>query len=160
VAVAAPSQPSPIPPAPCPTVAPVKELVLDTITNVNIPREINPRAYLNPNYDPFAVRLAVMKYCNPLRAKILLLCIMEEQTTFSQGSWLKLRSRNLDELLVEVFQKFSSLEQLEYQLFKTAEGLQEPDENAQAAEAIVKAMRPFYGEKATFSSPARNQALV
>jgi len=158
--VAVPSQPAPIPPTPAPTVAPVKELVLDTITNVNIPRESNPRACLNPNYDPFAVRLAVMKYSNPLRAKILLLCVMEEQATFSQGSWLKLRSRNLDELLKEVFQKFPSLEQLEYQLFATAKGLQEPDENAQAAEAIVKAMNPFYGEKATSSNPARNQALV
>jgi len=162
VTVAPPDQPSPIPLAPTsyPAVEPVEELVLDTVTNVNIPREGSPRNYLNPNYDSFAVRLAVMKYSNPLRAKILLLCVIEEQATFSQGSWLKLRSRNLDELLVEVFQKFSSLEQLEHRLFATAEGLQEPEENAQAAEAIVKAMRPFYGEKATSSSSGRNQALV
>lgn len=98
----------------------------------------------NLRYDPFAVRLAIMKYSNPLRAKMLLLCIVEEQVIFNQGSWLKLRSRNLDELLTEAFQKFSSLEQLESQLQVIANNLQEPDENMQAAEAIVKAIKPFY----------------
>lgn len=98
----------------------------------------------NIHYDPFAVRLAIMKYSNPLRAKMLLLCIVEEQVIFNQGSWLKLRSRNLDELLTEAFQKFSSLEQLESQLQAIANNLQEPDENMQSAEAIVKAIKPFY----------------
>jgi len=98
----------------------------------------------NIHYDPFAVRLAIMKYSNPLRAKMLLLCIVEEQVIFNQGSWLKLRSRNLDELLTEAFQKFSSLEQLESQLQVIANNLQEPDENMQSAEAIVKAIKPFY----------------
>ncbi len=98
----------------------------------------------NIHYDPFAVRLAIMKYSNPLRAKMLLLCIVEEQVIFNQGSWLKLRSRNLDELLTEAFHKFSSLEQLESQLQVIANNLQEPDENMQSAEAIVKAIKPFY----------------
>ncbi len=129
---------------------------LDTITNVKVAVDSNQEEMdSTPNsspslnlgssgYDPFAVRFAVMKYSNPLRAKILLLCVLEEQSSFNQGSWLKLRARNLDELLIDVFQKFPSLEQLENQLRTTANFLQEPDENAQAAEAIVKAMKPFY----------------
>jgi len=102
---------------------------------------------IDKDYDAFAVRLAVMKYSNPLRAKILLFCLVDEQSSFNQSGWLKLRSRPLDELLVEVFQKFANLEQLEYQLHATARNLQEPDEHAQAAEAIVKAMKPFYKDK-------------
>ncbi|NJL89666.1 MAG: hypothetical protein HC916_07600 [Coleofasciculaceae cyanobacterium SM2_1_6] len=98
----------------------------------------------NIRYDPFMVRLEIMKYSNPLRAKMLLLCIVEEQVIFNQGSWLKLRSRNLDELLAEAFQKFSSLERLESQLQVIANNLQEPDENMQSVEAIVKAIKPFY----------------
>jgi hypothetical protein len=98
----------------------------------------------NTRYDPFVVRLEIMKYSNPLRAKMLLLCIVEEQVVFNQGSWLKLRSRNLDELLTEAFQKFSSLALLESQLQVIANNLQEPDENMQSAEAIVKAIKPFY----------------
>jgi hypothetical protein len=156
-----PSQSLPIYPNPVPTVLPVVTPTadisspLDTITNVKVNLNNSPELNSLPNsspslnlgssgYDPFAVRLAVMKYSNPLRAKILLLCVLEEQSSFSQGSWLKLRSRNLDELLIDVFQKFSSWEKLESQLHMTANGLQEPDENAQAAEAIIKAMKPFY----------------
>ena len=164
--VVTPSQSLPIYPNPVPAALPVATPAtdlsspLDTITNINVTTdnvttdnspEIDAIPNSNPslnlsssNYDPFAVRLAVMKYSNPLRAKILLLCVLEEQSSFNQGSWLKLRSRNLDELLIDVFQKFPSLEQLESQLHTTAKGLQEPDENAQAAEAIVKAMKPFY----------------
>jgi hypothetical protein len=167
--VVTPSQSLPIYPNPVPAALPVITPTadisspLDTITNVKVTLDNNlelesipnssPSLNLNSSpsvnlsssgYDPFAVRLAVMKYSNPLRAKILLLCVLEEQSSFSQGSWLKLRSRNLDELLIDVFQKFSSIEQLESQLHRTANGLQEPDENAQAAEAIVKAMKPFY----------------
>lgn len=159
--VVTPSQSLPIYPNPVsaasPVVAPATDTSspLDTITNVKVSGGDSPEIDAIPNsspslnlsssgYDPFAVRLAVMKYSNPLRAKILLLCVLEEQSSFSQSSWVKLRARNLDELLIDVFQKFSSLEQLESQLHTTANGLQEPDENAQAAEAIVKAMKPFY----------------
>lgn len=166
-AVVVPSQSLPIYPNPVPAalpaITPATDISspLDTITNVRVTLDNNlepdsspslsPSLSPSPNlhfsssgYDPFAVRFAVMKYSNPLRAKILLLCVLEEQSSFGQGSWLKLRSRNLDELLIEVFQKFSSLEKMESQLRTTANGLQEPDENAQAAEAIVKAMKPFY----------------
>lgn len=162
-----PIYPNPAP-APLSKPSPTVDTSLDTITNIRVSEESHlegdpvsgfsnnsiqdsaPLSRLNSNfrsdlnYDPFAVRLAVMKYSNPLRAKILLLCVLEEQSSFNQGSWLKLRSRNLDELLVEIFQKFSNLEQLEQQLYRTASGLQEPDEYAQAAEAIAKAMKPFY----------------
>ena len=165
-AVASPSQSLPIYSNPLLSSRPstTGDLSLDTITNIKVSKEnqleadpvpepshnfdLNPSPSFNinssPNYDPFAVRLAVMKYSNPLRAKILLLCVLEEQSSFNQSSWLKLRSRNLDELLVEVFQKFSSLEQLEQPLYRTASSLEEPDEYAQAAEAIAKAMKPFY----------------
>ncbi len=166
-AVASPSQSLPIYPNPTPLPSrpsTTGDLSLDTITNIKVSKEtqleadpipesshnsdLNPSPSFSinssPNYDPFAVRLAVMKYSNPLRAKILLLCVLEEQSSFNQSSWLKLRSRNLDELLVEVFQKFSSLEQLEQPLYRTASSLEEPDEYAQAAEAIAKAMKPFY----------------
>ena len=165
-AVTSPSQSLPIYLNPLSSSRPsiMEDISLDAITNIKVSKEnqleadsvpepshnsdLNPSPSFNinssPNYDPFAVRLAVMKYSNPLRAKMLLLCILEEQSSFNQSSWLKLRSRNLDELLVEVFQKFSSLEQLEQPLYRTASSLQEPDEYAQAAEAIAKAMKPFY----------------
>jgi hypothetical protein len=152
--VVTPSQSLPIYPNPVSSPSSPNS-ALDTITNVKVTVDSNLEPDSTPNsspslnlcssgYDPFVIRFAIMKYSNPLRAKILLLCVLEEQSSFNQGSWLKLRAMNLDELLIDVFQKFPSLEQLESQLHTTANMLQEPDENAQAAEAIVKAMKPFY----------------
>ena len=90
------------------------------------------------------MRLEIIKYTNPLRAKILLFSILEHKFDFSTQDWLKIKARELDSLVLDIFKIYETLKELEFKLDNTAKSLYEPDEHIQAASAIVKAMAPFY----------------
>ncbi|WP_206756575.1 hypothetical protein [Oscillatoria sp. FACHB-1406] len=95
-------------------------------------------------YDPFAVRLEVIKYSNPLRAKILTFSLLEHKFDYKGKDWSSLRTIELDELLLSAYQKYKTLPELETQLYEIAQTLDDPNESFQAASAIAKALKPFY----------------
>lgn len=97
-----------------------------------------------PSYDPFELRLAIMRYTNPLRAKILLFSALYKQFNPREQDWSALRNKELDELLFALFSQCSTIKEVELQLNETAKCLEEPDESTQAAAAIIKSMRPLY----------------
>jgi len=97
-------------------------------------------------YDPFDLRQEVMKYTNPLRAKILLFSTIEQIFTFNKEDWLTIKSQELDDLLLRLFQQCTTIEQLQYKLCETAKCLRDPSESNQAAGAIIQALRPFYSQ--------------
>jgi len=98
-------------------------------------------------YDPFKLRLEIMKYTNPLRAKILLFSTLKHKFDMTDQDWLLLKTHELDALLQNLFRSCKTIQDVENQLYKTAKSLQEPEENTQAANAIVQAMKPLYGSK-------------
>jgi len=104
-------------------------------------------------YDPFDLRQEVMKYTNPLRAKILLFSTIEQIFTFNQEDWLTIKSQELDDLLLRLFQECTTIEQLQYKLCETAKCLRDPSESNQAAGAIIQALRPFYSQGQGLSNP-------
>ncbi|WP_204104415.1 MULTISPECIES: hypothetical protein [Spirulina sp. CCY15215] len=96
------------------------------------------------DYDPFEVRLEVMKYSNPLRAKILAFSTLHHKFEITSQEWSSLRTLSFDELLQNLYENYPNITALEKPLYDTANSLASPDENNQAAEAIVQAMKPYY----------------
>ena len=92
----------------------------------------------------FDVRQKILQQTNPLRAKILIFSTLYHQFTFSDRDWLLLKTQELDNLLRQLFNVCGSLAELESQLYKTSENLDNTDECDQAASVIIKAMNPCY----------------
>jgi adenylate cyclase len=92
----------------------------------------------------FDVRLGILKYTNPLRAKILVFSTLHADFTFSQEDWRDLKVYELDGLLRELVQNFQTYTDLEAVLYSTARRLPEPEEGVQAADTIIKCVRTLY----------------
>lgn len=99
------------------------------------------------SYDPFELRVEIMKYTNPLRAKILAYSIVYDLFDFSSQDWLSLKSKELDVLLHKLFDRCKSLKDLEYNLQTVAKNLNSTDEYTQAAGAIYQAMKRYYANR-------------
>ncbi|MGK7904179.1 MAG: hypothetical protein AB4352_22770 [Hormoscilla sp.] len=108
-------------------------------------------------YDPFDLRQEVMKYTNPLRAKILIFSAIEQIFAFNKEDWLSIKTKELDDLLLRLFTECTTIEQLQYKLCETAKRLRDPSESNQAAGAIIQALRPFYTQGQGLSN--QNQAF-
>ncbi|MGK7875352.1 MAG: hypothetical protein AB4426_19245 [Xenococcaceae cyanobacterium] len=96
------------------------------------------------SYDLFDWRLEVMKYTNPLRAKILLFSVIYHKWDSSGQDWSMLKSYTLDDLLLRLLRNYKTITELESKLYATAKSLVEPDENLQTANAIIESIKPFY----------------
>lgn len=95
-------------------------------------------------YDPFDLRLNVMKYTTPLRAKLLIFSALYRPVQKTQHDWLLMKAKPLDDLFFELFSNCPTLEELEAKLYQTAQALEDSDENTQAAGAIVQSMKLLY----------------
>ncbi|MEQ9237000.1 hypothetical protein [Coleofasciculus sp. E2-BRE-01] len=96
------------------------------------------------SYDPFDLRLNVMKYTTPLRAKLLIFSVLYHPIKKTQHDWLLMKAKPLDDLLFELFSNCATVEELETKLYQTAQALENTDENTQAAGAIAQSMKRLY----------------
>jgi len=149
------------------------QLILTQPEDMMVPVDASAAQHLQPPaywelcdtrraYDPFDLRLEVMKYTNPLRAKILIFSTIEQIFTFNQEDWLTIKSQELDDLLLRLFQECTTIEQLQYKLCETAKCLRDPSESNQASGAIIQALRPFYtqGQGLSNQTPEFNSNLA
>jgi len=102
---------------------------------------------LNPPYDPFALRIEIIKYTNPLRAKVLIFSTLYQQMSFSEQDLITLRAHEFDDLLRKLYVYFDTVIELDARLSSTARCLFEQEENSQAASAIIQAMKPYYANR-------------
>ncbi|MBN3885849.1 MAG: hypothetical protein V7K64_23080 [Nostoc sp.] len=105
----------------------------------------SPNNQIKHQYNQFDLRQNIMKYTNPLRAKIVLFSALYKKFTFNEEDSLKLKSEKLDDLLLRLFDTCPTLQELESKLNSAVISLGKPDENIQAASAIIQSMRGFYG---------------
>ncbi|HBL62162.1 MAG TPA: hypothetical protein DDZ80_28295 [Cyanobacteria bacterium UBA8803] len=96
------------------------------------------------NYDRFDLRVEVMKYTNPLRAKILVFSAVHHPFKATQQDWLLLRGQTFDDLLFELVSRYKTFQELEAKLYDMASRFKESDENHQAAGAIARSLKPLY----------------
>ena len=80
-----------------------------------------------PTYDIFEIRLEIMQYTNPLRAKILLFSLLFHPWDRSGQDWSTLRSYTLDDLLEQMLQSGRSMAEIEGKLYNMAKSLNDPD---------------------------------
>ena len=99
--------------------------------------------------DLFELRLDIIKYCNPLRAKILLHSTLYSPFTGSSQEWSLLRSKTLEDFLREVFNYCSSFQDLESKLSIIVHCLDDTDDNEPVVTAILNAIKPYYVEPST-----------
>lgn len=98
-------------------------------------------------YDPFDLRLEVMKYGNPLRVKILVFSLTYHLFDSSGKDWSLLQTCTLDDLLSKLLHIYPTIIELEEQIYAIAKTLKDSDEYLQPAGAIVQSMRPIYANK-------------
>jgi len=99
-----------------------------------------------PEYNLFDLRLEVMKYSNPLRAKIVIFSILQQEFDFSEAHWSLLKNYRLDDLLIKLYHHCANLVELEACLTKTAESLSHSYESNsnQVAGTIMNSLKPLY----------------
>nr|WP_290222677.1 hypothetical protein [Trichocoleus desertorum] len=95
-------------------------------------------------YDLFELRLEIMKYTNPLRAKILLFSVLKHKFSFTTADWSTLKSCGFDDLLQQLLEQCDTLSTLESRLEIIASCLEDSSEYNQAAGAIIQCVKPFY----------------
>lgn len=104
--------------------------------------------------DRFELRLEVMKYTIPLRAKVLLFSVLHYPLDSLDRHGSILKTHDLDELLQALLRQFPGYSDLEARLRTMAQALADPDQYSQAAGAILRAVRPLYAQPAPLSSEA------
>ncbi len=92
----------------------------------------------------FMLRHEIMRYTNPLRAKILLLSTVRSPFTATPQDWLALKSHTLDDLIRQTFEYCPTFSDLESKLTIMCHCVNNVGENVQTAGAILQAMKPFY----------------
>lgn len=92
----------------------------------------------------FDARLEIMKYVNPLRAKILMFKALHGEFSYGRQDWLNLRMCELDGLLRQILTRCRVYTDLEDILYRTARSLSDPDEQVQVATRVIKSLRSFY----------------
>ncbi|MDB9528448.1 adenylate/guanylate cyclase domain-containing protein [Oscillatoria sp. CS-180] len=92
----------------------------------------------------FDLRLEIMRYTNPLRAKILLLSTVRSPFASTPQDWITLKSKSLDDLVQDTFQYCKTFADLESKLTIMCHCVDNVGENIQTAGAILQAMKPFY----------------
>lgn len=93
--------------------------------------------------DLYEVRLEIMQYTNPLRAKILLFSLLFHTWDRSEQDWSMLRSYTLDDLLEQILQSGQPMTDIETKLYQVAQSLNDSENHLQAASTIVEAIKPF-----------------
>ncbi|WP_419547655.1 hypothetical protein [Microcystis sp.] len=110
-------------------------------------------AFLNNNpsnspqssaYDTFEIRLEILRYANPLRAKILIFSLLFYPWDQSSQDWLTLRSYTLEDLLQQLIESGKSLKDIEIQLYNIAHTQMDRDANFQTAGILVQALQKFF----------------
>jgi len=92
----------------------------------------------------FDVRLGILKYANPLKAKILAFSALHSDFSFTDQDWFNLKTYELDGLLRNLLRTCQNYTDLENLLYRTARRLQQPDELIQTADTVIKYLRAYY----------------
>lgn len=112
----------------------------------------NPRKY-HLNYNPYELKRTIMKNTNPLRFKTLLFYVTnpDYDITNARNHEILIKTFELDQLLMDLFQQFQTVEQLQFYLEKTAihlasknQQLFKLEEVSSWVKVILVSIKPFY----------------
>jgi len=91
--------------------------------------------------DLFDIRLELMRYCNPLRLKMLLYVATANH---SNMDWTELKVHDLDSLLRSLLQNCANLNAVQNRLHQAAATLQPSDIYQQISNQLLRLLKPIY----------------
>jgi len=103
-----------------------------------------PSSQTAPAIELFDMRLEIVKFANPLRAKILLFSLVYYPFTYKEQDWSNLKLYSLEGLLRSVTTVCSSLEDLQSKLEAAAQQLNPPEDYIEVVSVILKSLKPGY----------------
>ncbi|MFH7242920.1 MAG: adenylate/guanylate cyclase domain-containing protein [Spirulina sp.] len=109
-----------------------------TAPAVGSPHPIRDRRVL------FDLRIDILQYANPLRAKILLHSCLHGPFSYTAPDWTNLKHITLEDLLHGIFEYCPSYTDLESKLTIMAHCLGQAEETIPVANAITRAIRAYY----------------
>lgn len=92
----------------------------------------------------FDLRMDILQYANPLRAKILLHSCLHGPFSYTAQDWINLRHATLEDLLHGIFEYCPSYADLESKLTIMAHCLGQAEEILPVADSITRAIRAYY----------------
>ncbi len=98
----------------------------------------------DPIISLFDMRLEIIKFANPLRAKILLFSLVYYPFAGKEQDWSNLKLHSLEGLLRSVTTVCSSLEALQLKIEAAAHQLSQPEDYLAVASVILKSAKPGY----------------
>ncbi len=111
-------------------------------------------------YDPFNLRQEIMRYANPLRAKLLIFSTVHYPVSFADKAWTVIRSCGLGDLIQELLDSSENCVDLERRLWNTKNKLPQPDEMEPVVSAIAKAVRRHYQFLPKPEKPVSDSAIA
>ena len=103
-----------------------------------------PSSQTAPAIELFDMRLEIVKFANPLRAKILLFSLVYYPFTYKEQDWSNLKLYSLGGLLRSVTTVCHSLEDLQSNLEVAAQQLNPPEDYVEVVRVILKSLKPGY----------------
>ncbi len=92
----------------------------------------------------FDLRIDILQYANPLRAKILLHSCLHGPFSYTAQDWTNLKHTTLDDLLHGIFEYCPSYTDLESKLTIMAHCLGQAEETIPVADTITRSIRAYY----------------
>ncbi|NJN87008.1 MAG: hypothetical protein HC881_12830 [Leptolyngbyaceae cyanobacterium SL_7_1] len=92
----------------------------------------------------FDLRLEIIKYANPLKAKMLMYSLLHGQPELNAEIWSAIKNYDLHTLLQNLLRLYKRFSYLETRLAEVAQSLPNPSSYLQASSAILRAIKPYY----------------
>ncbi|HEY9761773.1 MAG TPA: adenylate/guanylate cyclase domain-containing protein [Trichocoleus sp.] len=108
------------------------------VPSAAIPAAVRDRTNL------FELRQDIMRYTNPLRAKVLLYSCLNGPFGYSRQDWSTLKEQALDQLITKIFEYCPTFSDLESKLSILSHCLDNADENVAVAGTIAQVMKAYY----------------
>lgn len=110
-----------------------------------------------PNHLWFKLRLDMIRYCNPLRLKILLFSLLYHPFTYKQADWQELRGCVLTDLLEQLFHTYEDYPPLKAQIMSLANILDPTEEYLIVGDRLLRSMTPIYDRYVHPSQPIEEE---
>lgn len=122
----------------------VAEIILREVESLYGEESSNPVIESIEQINLFDVRQEILKYANPLKAKILLFSSVYYQFNFCSQDWSNLKLYSLDGLLRTVLTQVETIEQFEQLLNEKASCLKEPETYLEIVPLFMRSLKSNY----------------
>lgn len=94
--------------------------------------------------DLFELRLQIIRYANPLRAKLILFSSLYHTFDFSSQDWLLLKDATLEDLLRQLFKTYHNMDEVDVNLTRAAYAMPNIDPQDATVASLMRAIAPYY----------------